>query len=110
MNFDFGLKIPVNFKHPNPSDSMFNLYITIFQWITVDQLVECWTGDLRVASSNLTASHCVVFLSKALYPLLNTGSTCPDMTGKLLTGDLRIKRKQIFRLIKILFMIQLLIL
>ena len=63
MNFHFGLKIPVNFKHPNPSDLMFNLYITIFQWITVTQLVERWTGDLRVASSRLTASGVTVLCS-----------------------------------------------
>ena len=30
--------------------------------------------------------HCVVFMSKTLYPLLSTDSSHPDMTGKLLTG------------------------
>ena len=40
----------------------------------VAQLVERSTGDWRVASSRLTPqqSHCVVSLSRTLYPLLNT--------------------------------------
>ena len=48
------------------------------------------TGDCRDA---ILRSHCVVSLSKTLYPLLSTGSTqhdltgnCPVMTEKLLTG------------------------
>ena len=40
----------------------------------VAQLVKRKTGDRRVAGSGLT-SHCVVSLSKTLYPLLSTGST-----------------------------------
>ena len=46
-------------------------------WITVAQLVECYTGDQRIASLRLT-SHCVVSLSKTLYSLLSTGSTQED--------------------------------
>ena len=43
------------------------------------QLVEGWTRNRKVASSRLTAgSHCVVSLSKAIYLLLNTGSTKED--------------------------------
>ena len=43
------------------------------------ELVECWTGNRRVASSRLAASsHYVVPLSKTLYPLLSTGSTQED--------------------------------
>ena len=46
------------------------------------QLVERSTGDGRVASSSLTSGgHCVVSLSKTLYPLLSTGSTQEDPSG-----------------------------
>ena len=56
------------------------------------KLVEPWTGNRRVASSRITAgSHCVVPLSKTLYPLLSIGSTqedrkFSDIAEKLLTG------------------------
>ena len=40
---------------------------------TVAQLVECETGDHR-------QSHCVVSLSKTLYPLLITGSNQEDLS------------------------------
>ena len=41
------------------------------------QLVEHLTWDQRVARSRLI-SHCVVSLSKTLYPLISTGSTQDD--------------------------------
>ena len=43
------------------------------------QMVECWTLYQEVVSWRRTAgSHCVVSLSKTLYPLLSTGSTQED--------------------------------
>ena len=38
-------------------------------------VVECLTRDRRVCGFEPTARHCVVSLSKKLYPLLSTGST-----------------------------------
>ena len=46
-------------------------------YIKVAQLIECETGDRRVASLSLTA---IVSLSKRLCPLLSTGSTHKDLT------------------------------
>ena len=65
-------------------------------------MVECLTQDRGIAGSSLTRlepdqRHCVVLLSKTLYPLLNTSSTkkdCPDITEKLLT-DVKNQNKQI---------------
>ena len=36
------------------------------------------TGDQRVANSRLNQSHCVVSLSKTLYPPISTGTTQED--------------------------------
>ena len=44
------------------------------------QLVERKTGDLRIAivRDSHQRSHCVVFSTKTLYPLLSTGLTQKD--------------------------------
>ena len=72
--------------------------ITIFivksnHWIEVAQLVECYTGDPRVASSTLTAGGATVLCPSARHFILclvlvqsRKMGNCPDMTKTLLTG------------------------
>ena len=45
------------------------------------QLVECWTSRSRDCCLESHPRHCVVSVTKTLYPLISTG-----MTEKLLTG------------------------